>query len=196
MTKLRVLAIVVVGAGLALLFALAAGYWLYTGTPSYAIGQSYKAVMANDLQAFRKHVDVRGVARSAVDQIIANSVKEQQQQSAGEQLGSALGAGLAALMKPKLTEELELAIEKGVESGAWSKRIASSQTDWWEPILTPFMLVESVEKRGALALAMVTLQNGTSFEVRLRKVDGGWQVAELTNAAALAGRAKDLVDKP
>jgi hypothetical protein len=80
MTRRGLLTLAAIGAVLSTLVlasVAAVGYWVFTGTPTYSLWQTKRAMERHDLGTFRKYVDVRGVSRALVDSLLAESQKEQ-----------------------------------------------------------------------------------------------------------------------
>ena len=154
--------------------AAGAGYWLFTRTPTYALWQVRQAMRRHDLALFRKYVDTRSVAQSMVEDF-------------AEAPGPPRRRGLVELMRPRLTATLETQIEDVVEGTAVPRRPPPPDAPDLKAMARRIRGLHDVRKDGAVAVAHFALAepDGTTtptfLDVKLRRLDGYWQIFELPN---------------
>jgi hypothetical protein len=92
-------------------------------------------------------------------------------------------------MKPRLAEMIEESIEKLVETGAVEPNPAGANqgTETVRTVMNKNVKgIEYVRRDGSIALAGIRVVGGQpettkTLELKLRHLDGYWQVAEITN---------------
>lgn len=177
------------------LLILGGGFWLWrshvTSAPQYSLKQAAEAVEEHDLRKFKKYVDTEDVAERFVDDIVSQAASETSGGSAAGELGAALGQGLARLMKPRLIDRLVSSVERYVETGELPDGGGSSAQG-----LDPELLRENLQgiekanidgSTATVALRFQDVRADTSavVKLRLREMDGYWQVAEIANVEDL-----------
>lgn len=177
-----------------LVVVAAGGFWYWQikvkGSPSYALHQAAEAAENHDLQQFKKYVDVEGVSERLVDDVVSQATEQTTASSAAERLGQNLGRGLAELMKPRLAEEVQDGIERFVETGEVAGGLGDRVAVSPDSLAQVFQGIQGTEINGSMALVRLRIQDMradslATVELRMREMDGYWQVAEIANASAL-----------
>ena len=68
----------IIGAVIAIVIAVAAGYLYYMRTPTYTLRTIGNAVKTHDWASFQKHVDVKGIFNNTYDRMIESEAAKQQ----------------------------------------------------------------------------------------------------------------------
>lgn len=180
------------------LVALAGGsFWLWrtqvTDTPKYSLKQAADAVEKHDLQKFKKYVDLEGVAERLVDDVVAQAASGRSSSNTAGEMGEALGRGLAELMKPRLVDRVVSSVERYVETGELPAEEVQRQGIDPEVLKENFGGVEETTIDGSTALVALRFHDmradtSALVKLRMRHLDGYWQVAEVANI-------EDLVDE-
>lgn len=180
------LMVLVIGAGI--------GYWYWTTTPQYSIGQVKDAIKAHDLQKFENYVDLDVVSTRLVDDFLT----EPMQRTAGQSsIGDLIITGLMAVFKPKMVMSVKQQLIDYVQSGAFTNvrdpDQSSSKVDLKKMDSRfgfqkhAFKGIRSVKTDGNLSTLELRFYNATYdqdliLEVKMRKgEDNHWHVIELSN---------------
>lgn len=177
-----------------LVIATIGGFWYWQvkvkGTPSYSLHQAAHAVENHDLQQFKKYVDVEGVSERLVDDIVDQASNQMSASSPAEQLGQSLGQGLAELMKPRLVEEIQGGVERYVETGEVAGEFGERASVDPDSLARVFQGIDSTNITGSMARVYLRVRDvradsTATLELRMREMDGYWQVAEIANIQEL-----------
>lgn len=177
-----------------LVIATIGGFWYWQvkvqGTPSYSLHQAAQAVENHDLQQFKKYVDVEGVSERLVDDIVDQTSSQMSASSPAEQLGQSLGQGLAELMKPRLVEEIQGGVERYVETGEVAGELGERASVDPDSLARIFQGIDSTNINGSMARVYLRVHDlradsAATLELRMREMDGYWQVAEIANIQEL-----------
>ncbi len=110
----------IIGAVIAIVIAVAAGYLYYMRTPTYTLRTIGNAVKTHDWASFQKHVDVKGIFNNTYDRMIEEEAAKQQGPDAQ------LMRGFATLLKPMVVETLTQQVQFYVQNG---KAMTSTDAD-------------------------------------------------------------------
>ncbi|SHI66472.1 DUF2939 domain-containing protein [Propionispora hippei] len=186
------------------------GYWYWIHTPQYSLKQIQEAVKNHDLQTFEKYVDIDSVTSRMIDQLIDSKInaKNEVQDEAGN-----LAKGFIQFIKPQLTAMAKDQIRSLVEKGSTLQPSTPGQAEppdapkfsvndiYNNKVGTPdFKGVDYVNKDGKIAsvglkLFYPKLNANVVLEVRMRKLDGYWQIAEISNIPAFLSKLAELEEK-
>lgn len=204
-----------VGGALAIaLVASAAGYWGYTGTPWYSLGQIESAVEEGNRLRFQQYVDLDRFLPTAVDQFMNQSIMEQvsdEDATGFEALGSALGSALADRFKPALVQTLRSAILDGVQNGQIDQVFAQQDSTAEQPDdinlaeigtstgATPqtFAGIGEITKEADVALVELRFEQAhldttLALQLRMERADRRWRVVEVENLDSYLRTIEDL----
>lgn len=195
--------------GLIILIAVAGvGYRYWTGTVEYSLLQIKSAVDTHNVPQFKKFVDVETLVSRAVDTVMENGLGD----SGGddmEAMGATMAAGMVAMMKPNVVEYANNQIIKAVEGDNNKVSSVSSIKGIRKPLsgLESFFdsnyanLKESYLKKETniafLGLSRFDekLKDTITLELKLRNMDGYWQLVEISNLKEMMSRKKELEAK-
>lgn len=88
-----------------------AGYWYWTTTPQYALKELSSAIKEHDLATFEKYCDTQAVAANAVEDLLAEPVRNSGGLGILERL---LGVLAVSWLKPQIVGSLKGGIERFV----------------------------------------------------------------------------------
>jgi hypothetical protein len=185
-TPRRTLAVVALSLAILAALVLAAagiGYWVYSRTPTFALQQAARSVRRHDLGTFERYVDLDGVAGSLVDAWTAGPRPARGPQGGWDAAGEALGRAVIGLARPRLVQHVAERIRRQVEDTGRPDALQGSH-----------VRLRDVERRGGAATATVEVSrpDGSvlTAHLRMRERDGRWQVAEILDAADIAGHLR------
>lgn len=181
--------------------AAAAGYWRHVSSPGYALREIGRAIERRDRMAFEQRVDVPALARSAVDDMVAEAMADEmgdaRYASDETRAGLALGLGVLENAKPLLVSTLRSALLEAVEKGRLSDMLLPDSSVEGEPHFTNmarnqlgspvrFAGVGRVRRSGRMATAELLMRDDpadTTLALRLRMDRGGdgWRVVGFDN---------------
>lgn len=190
----------------AILFISCFGYWYWLRTPQYSLKVIKEAVETHDLGKFEKHVDIDTLVSRLVDQLLDTRLNNKS--TIQDEQANAFAAGLVKMLKPQLVSMAKDQIRSYVEKGTPE----SPQKDTTEPAPT-FSIndfykntgggsvnmkgIEYVNKDGKLAVVGLKLfypklNADVILELKMREMDGYWQVAEINNLSAFLHKIEEL----
>jgi hypothetical protein len=200
---------IVVAMSVLVIVAGLVGHLMWTKSPSYSLKQVRRAIVTHDLVTFDKYVDTETLVSRFVDQILAEHLKEQQASDANAEWSMNLAQGLIQAIKPQLVAGVEQQIKSLVEQGsvtADDELKDDSAVDLVslfqdsEDTRLDFDGVKGVSRDGNISMVTLAfyqrrIEEELQLEVKMRKLDGYWQVAELPNASAFIKKAEEMRDK-
>lgn len=189
-----------------------AGFWYWTTTPRYSMQQVKEAIKQHDLIKFEKFVDVDTASNRMVDDFLT----EPMQKSVGPNIiGQIIVKGLATFIRPQLAAGVKHEIINFVETGNFKK--SDPQESAGDVALSPAGSLSKMDGRfgfrahayrgisaesinGNIAQLTLTFHNekfneDIPLDVRMRKMDGYWQVTELSNFPEFCGRLAELEEE-
>ena len=184
-----------------------AGYYYWTGTPKYSLLQIKSAIDNHNTPLFNKHVDVESVVSRAVDVAMEHALNEASTSntSGAEDFGASLVAGMIVLMKPKIiqyaTNKIEMVIEGGPSTESHlttaEKPLAGIDSffDGTGGLEQVYLRKEDYIAYLGLERFDDKLQDTLTLEFKLRKLDGYWQVIEISNLKEMYVRTEELKAK-
>lgn len=178
------------------------GYWYWTKTPQYSLKQMQESVAKHDLAAFNKYVDIDSVTSRAIDQLL--ELKLNDPKDVQDDTTKNFAAGLIKILKPQLVavakEEMKTFVEKGTTelpdnqspNNPKMKELLNTGSGKAE-----FKGVAYTNKDGKIATVGIDmfypkLNSTTLLEVRMREMDGYWQIAEISNLASFVKKLEEL----
>lgn len=191
---------------LVLAIAGGGGYWYWIRTPQYSLEQVKAAIKAHDLEKFNKYVDVDGTSTRMVDDFFTKPMRDALGPSI---LGQVLVTGLASFLRPQIARGIKHEILTFVETGQFRPENSADQDPPPGGISLSGMdlhlgfrahalkSVTSVQTDGDLAQLELLLHNtlyneDLPLDVKMRKMDGYWQIIELTNFPSFCGKLAAL----
>ncbi len=185
------------------------GYLTWKKSPRYSLNQVRHAFETHDLMKFEKYVDTETLVTRFVDQTLAEHMEEQQANDAAGEWGMNLAQGIIQAMKPQLVSTVEQQIKSLVEQG--SDAASEAVEDDAAVNLAAFFKeneetnldfegVEGTKKDGKIATVTLAFyqprtKDELKLEVKMRQMDGYWQVAELPNATAFIEQTNAIREK-
>jgi hypothetical protein len=180
-----------------------AGWWYWTTTPQYSIEQVKDAVKQHDLQKFNKYVDVDTASSHMVDDFLGNPMREALGPNMVAQL---FVTGIMSIFKPAMAAGIKHEILTFVETGSFRSAADDGSN-------SGVSLANSDERLGFRkhaykGITASTVEGGTArlelllhnekyntdlpLDVVMRKMDGYWQVTELSNFPQFCGKLAQL----
>lgn len=177
------------GAGLVLIIVVIAGWWFlyYTKTPTYSLGLVKKSIQQQDIETFKRHVDLDTLIDSAIDDFIASDDK------VAEMKNNPFASGLFQMLKPTLIDYSKKSIYALIEKG--SNDEVRQQNNGTNDIINnmpslsnkSFIGIGKTQKNGKTATVEIKVNdeeiNGEfTFVISMRELnDGTWQVTKINN---------------
>lgn len=176
------------------------GYWYWTKTPQYSLKLMQESVAKHDLAAFNKYVDIDSVTSRAIDQLL--ELKLNDPKDVQDDTTKNFAAGLIKILKPQLVavakEEIKTFVEKGTtelpdnHNNPKMKELLNTGSGKAE-----FKGVAYTNKDGKIATVGIDmfypkLNSTTLLEVKMREMDGYWQIAEISNLASFVKKLEEL----
>ncbi len=161
-----------------------------------------ESVIKHDLAAFNKYVDVDSVTSRAIDQLL--ELKLNDPKDVQDDTTKNFAAGLVKLLKPQLVavakDEIKTFVEKGTTELPASQ--APNNPKIKELLSTgsgkaEFKGVAYTNKDGKIATVGLDmfypkLNSTTVLEVKMREMEGYWQIAEISNLASFVKKLEEL----
>lgn len=174
------------------------GYSRHVSSPQYALGEIGRAIERRDRMAFEHRVDVPAMARSAVDDLVAEAMADEMAGASDEaRAGLALGLGVLENAKPLLVSSLRSTLLEAVEKGQLADMLLPDSIELHEQhfanmarsqLGSPvrFGGVGKVRRNGRMATAELLMRDDpadTTLALRLRmdRGDDGWRVVAFDN---------------
>jgi len=181
-------------------------YNRWTKSPQYSLKQVHKAFEQHDVINFEKYVDINDVATRYMDDAIASELGDETE---GDDWASGLAQGMVQMMKPQLVNMIEEQVKALVEDEQLPTEEEAEEVDAINLLSffaedkqseLEYTGVEDVRKDGNIATLTLGFHHdkydaNPVLEVKMRKMDGYWQVAELPNAVAFFGELEDIQEK-
>jgi hypothetical protein len=170
--------------------AVAAGYWLFLGSPFYALWQTKRAMDRHDLPLFRTYVDVPGVSRALVDRAAAPvMIRPGGPTTPLGRAGRVLGHGAVAVMRLPMAEAIERSIEALVATGS-PPRDDGRAGPRMRVTIRRVRTLKYLRQDADYAYVGVGVEADPPaadqlVEFKLRRLPDRWQVAEIANGRAL-----------
>lgn len=184
------------------------GYLTWKKSPRYSLGQVRSAFETHDLMKFEKYVDTESLVTRFVDQALAEHMAEQEANGAANALGADFAQGIIQAMKPQLVSTVENQIKTVVENGVDA---ATEETEGEMVNFAGFFNkntetnldytgVEGTKKDGKVATVTLGFyqphtKDELKLDVKMRQLDGYWQVAEVSNAMEFIEKADAVKQK-
>lgn len=175
------------------------GYWYWTKTPQYSLKQMQESVAKHDLAAFNKYVDVDSVTSRAIDQLL--ELKLNDPKDVQDDTTKNFAAGLIKLLKPQLVavakDEIKTFVEKGTTETQTPNNPKIKELLNTGSGKAEFKGVAYTNKDGKIATVGLDmfypkLNSTTLLEVKMREMDGYWQIAEISNLASFVKKLEEL----
>lgn len=112
--KLMAIASILAGVG----FGIAVGWYVFTGTPRYSLGQLQKAIQTGDREEIKDYIDVESISVQIVDTGI-ETAGQQASNIAGDRLlgtlSTSLGIGVIETIRPAVERQIEKYINQALQ---------------------------------------------------------------------------------
>lgn len=177
------------GVALIVIIVAIAGWWFlyFTKTPTYSLGLIKTAIEQQDLETFKKHVDLDTLLDSAIDDFIASDDK------VAEMKDNPLASGLIQMLKPTLVDYAKKSIYSHVEKGKTEE--VKTDNDGTNGIAKDmpslsnksFIGFGETKKSGKTASVEIKVNDDEiggefAFVIGLRELnEGTWQVTKINN---------------
>jgi len=191
----RIIAVLAILAGIAY-----GGFYLWSSTPEYSIGQVKDAFRTHDRAKFDKFVDADEFAGGMVDDLLTNPVKEV---LGGGTIGRWVVAGMAGMFKPQFVSSFKSDLYALVENG--NLRQSADDSEMSLALVerrlclskNEFKKVDNVKTDGKLATVTVVLHNkmhdkDMKLDVQMQKMDNYWRVTKMLNFPEFAARIAEV----
>lgn len=173
----------------------AGGLWYWTRTPEYSLNKARAAIENHDWTSFQKYVDVDAFSPKVVEQSIDYTLRD----ADVEDSMRTVIADSGQTVKPQLTAVVKDQIREYVEKGNWDsttasqtpvlkqknaamellKKITANQTSQYKGI--DYANIDGNTAIVGIKLFYPKMNAESIMELKLRKLDGYWQVTELNN---------------
>lgn len=198
-------------AAIAIIIVACLGYWYWTRTPQYSLKIIQESVSKHDLQTFEKHVDIDSVSSRLIDQVLDAKINDKSEVQ--DETVKNFAMGFIQMLKPQLVamakEQIRSFVEKGkVESSAQQAQNNNTPKFSVEDLYkgnsgnekVEFKGIDYVNKDGKIAIVGLKLfypklNSELILEVKMRDLDGYWQVAEINNIASFLNKLEEIESK-
>ena len=169
---------------LMLMVLIGLGYYYWTTTqPIYSLNKVITSVVNKDWTSFQKYVDVDGVGKKFVDQMINGKF----QTGAKQEQITMFSEAISSFAIPQIKDQ----IRNQIESTDDSKNMPCLLDI--DVKTTKIVSVRQVEKQGKIAIVILNLQSDNvgdfPLKIKMRDKDGYWQVSEILNLEELLLKA-------
>ena len=191
------------GFALAIAIAAVAAWWFlyFTKTPTYSLKIVRTAIQQQDIETFKKHVDLDTLMDAAIDDFISSDDK------VAEMKNNPFTAGLLQMLKPTLVEYSKKSIYSLVEKGKTEE--VKPQNDGASGIANnmpsisnkSFIGIGETKKNGKTATVELKVNDDEiggefTFVIGMRELnDGTWQVTKINNLADYLNAVKEAHKK-
>ncbi|GMA99462.1 hypothetical protein [Pelosinus sp. IPA-1] len=187
------------------------GYWYWLRTPQYSLKIIKDAVETHDLQKFEKHVDIETLVSRVIDQVLDSKVNNKNEVQ--DEQTNAFAAGLIKMLKPQFVLMAKDQIRSYVEKGSTETQPKNNQPKNKNESTPNFSIndiyknngggsvdfkgIEYVNKDGKIAIVGLKLfypklNSDVILELKMREMDGYWQIAEINNLSAFMLKLEEL----
>ena len=166
----------------AVLIAFAVAWWGFfylPHTPSWAVLRLKLAVDGRDGAAAAQYVDFESVVQHAGEEMIGAK-------SGGDPLGSLVGQAAIQFLSRPMAQMLETWAKQKVDNGA---------KDVQMPAVGVIGAIALMHRDGDIAWTNFTDHKKQTWEVRMARERGGWQVTEVKNIRQLLEKLKRHEEK-
>ena len=176
-------------------------FWQVTNSPRYSLKKLDNAIKEHDVNAFNKYVDLD----ATIDEIIVQTWKHY---TAGEATGSRwneirsdIGNTLLSVVKPNIKEMIKKEVNAYIVTGEWSgdrtdngsgisSMIIKIIREKIDPGQWDQQSVNYTEVDGKIAYVGLTyfdksIDTNFLLEVKMRDMNGYWQIIEISNIAQI-----------
>lgn len=188
--------IIIAAISIVIIVVGAFGYMRWKKSPQYSLSQVKVAFENHDIVSFEKYVDIESVSTRYIDEAMVVAMEETESDDELDDWASGLAQGMMQLMKPQLVEMIEqqlkaLIEEETVEIDPEMEENESLNVlqllDEEQQAKMEYEGVENIRKDGNIAVLTLAFQHEEHegellLDVKMRKLDGYWQVAELPDA--------------
>ncbi len=176
--------------------------WRIIISPQYSLKQLKKVISRNDQSAFDKYIDLDRTVDNAIDQIWQYYiVSDSENDSRWVVMRNEIGYGLLSMVKPNLNQIIKEEVykyvasndSKGNESGEDNNLTAiiikaikgKVDPEDWE--FQSINHSKAGQNSSSLVLTYYDKTNKANFlvEIKMRNMNGYWQIIEITNVAQL-----------
>ncbi len=176
-------------------------FWRIMVSPQYSLRQIKLTVREHDITAFVKYVDLDEVAEHMIDQTWEYYMAQRDTGSRWSEIRRELSSSLLSVIRPNLKEIIKEKVSEYVLTGRWHEpeedndNVISSfiiylvkervNPEQWEHQSVNYAEIEG--ETAHVGLTYYDPEKETNFvvEVRMRDMQGYWQVVEISNLAQL-----------
>lgn len=190
------------------LLASVFGYWYWTKTPQYSLRLIQEAVAKHDLPTFDKLVDLDTVISRAIDQLM--DAKMNDPAEVRDDAMNNMALGFLNAMKPAMISSAKDQIRSYIEKGSFDQKQNKNGDNKDNPDIkveeiyknagggtAEFKGVDYVKKDGKIAIVGMKvfypkLGAHVILELKMRELDGYWQLAEINNFGEFLTKVEKL----
>lgn len=179
------------GIGLVVIIVAIASWWFlyYTKTPAYSLGIVKTAIQQQDIETFKKHVDLDTFLDSTIDDFLNSDDKSE------EMKNNPFASGLIQMIKPAMVDYAKKSIYSLVEKGtsetvkAPNEGVNEVANNMPSVDNKSFIGIGETKKSGKTATVELKVNDEEiggefTFVVAMRELnDGTWQVTKINNLA-------------
>ncbi len=179
------------GIGLVVIIVVIASWWFlyYTKTPAYSLGIVKTAIQQQDIETFKKHVDLDTFLDSTIDDFLNSDDKSE------EMKNNPFASGLIQMIKPAMVDYAKKSIYSLVEKGtsetvkAPNEGVNEVANNMPSVDNKSFIGIGETKKSGKTATVELKVNDEEiggefTFVVAMRELnDGTWQVTKINNLA-------------
>lgn len=180
------------------------GYLAWKKSLRYSLNQVRHAFETHDLMKFEKFVDLDSVIARFVDQMIDTNMAKQQ---TNNPLRGNFAQGIIQMMKPQLqftiSQQIKAMVERGADSVNKDEEESTVNLASFfkkDDANLDYKGIESTKKEGKIATVTLAFyqaktKDEAKLDVKMRQMDGYWQVAELPNASTFIDKVNAVREK-
>lgn len=194
-----------------LIIGILSGYYLWNilGSPQYSLRQLDKAMDSKNVNSFHKYVDLDSTVDSLIEKTWQYySPEDHEEGNRWDRIRQEVSNSLLSVVKPNLKERIKKEVLEYIQTGKWDdddeadnntlfslmmniikKRIDPGQ---WDHQSINYTEIEN--DTAFVGLTYYDRERETNFiiEVKMRDMEGYWQIIEITNVAQLIGYFQEI----
>jgi len=187
----------------------AGGLWYWTRTPEYSLNKAREAMESHDWVTFQKYVDVDAFTAKVVDQGINYALRDADVEDSMRTIIAERGQAVKPQMVAATKEQIQVFVEKGNLDYAsvslppvlkqknaamdMEKKITAGDTSQYKGI--DYANTDGNTAVIGIKLFYPKLNANVVMELKMRKLDGYWQLIELNNPEDFIAKLTEIEEK-
>ncbi|MFW6148715.1 MAG: hypothetical protein ACOC6D_02515 [Atribacterota bacterium] len=183
-------------------------FWKIIISPQYSLKQLKKAISENDVTVFEKYVALDNVVDSIITQSWNYYYLAEETETRWDKIRQEIGNSLLSVVKPNLKEIIKKEVLEYIKTGSWAdiekedenkiysvvRRLIKKRVDpqQWDQQSINYTEVEGDTAHVGLTYYDQSKKTNFLVEVKMRYMNGYWQLMEITNITQLINIFENL----